>query len=374
MFENINIMQESEVKPAINRLIKARAFSLMIKGISRDLPKEKLIKIFDNISTIKDFQTKFIKPLLDTIIFKTTNGLSYDGVNNLDPSQAYLFISNHRDIILDSTFLNYILLNNSHETTQLAIGDNLLIYPWITDFLRLNKSFIVKRDMSPRQLYTYSKKLSEYIHNTITNEKVSIWIAQREGRAKDGHDETQTGVLKMLSMGNKTNFVDHFKSLQIVPVSISYEFDPCDNIKIKELYQKKTGGEYSKTTKDDLKSMITGITGQKGRVHYSIGKPINKELNDFQTFPNLNTFVKNLALLLDHEIQSNYKLWSTNYLAHDMLNNTSMYTDKYNDKDKKSFQELIAERIKGIDGKKTVLETILLEMYSNPVKNRLKRS
>ncbi len=369
-FNDIAPYEDADVNRVLNKLLQEPDFLKLAMGTNPNLNKQTLVASAKNISTILDFQKYFIGPILQSILAKTSDALTFSGLEKLSKNKSYLFISNHRDILLDSTLLNYILLSNGFNTTQMAIGDNLLIKPWITDFLKLNKSFIVKRSLSRRDFFNFSKKLSLYIKHVLHNKKESIWIAQREGRTKDGLDQTQPGLLKMFVMSESDNYRKFFQSLNIVPISISYEYEPCDKLKAREVLKKSLEPNYVKNPLSDILSMMTGIQCRKGHIHLTIGKPINKELVDFPETLNKNDYISKLALLLDKKIHQNYHLWPNNFIAADILKNTNDFSDKYSPQDKEDFNQYISHQC----GNRDTIQSLLFEIYANPVDNQDKYS
>ena len=270
MFHDIRPVLDSEVPDTIARLIANEALKSSGTVVS-PLSWEQIAGMMGQCKTKQDFQARVIYPLMKPIIENTTAGLSGSGWENVEEGESYLYISNHRDIVLDAAFLNILFFDKGLPTTEIAIGDNLLVYPWIEDLVRLNKSFIVKRGVSVRQMLEVSRHLSDYIHHTINQRRQSIWIAQREGRAKDSDDKTQGSLLKMFTLHDSTRPLETLQQLRIVPLSISYEYDPCDYLKAKEFQLKRDQPEYKKTQADDIENMITGITGFKGRVAFKLG-------------------------------------------------------------------------------------------------------
>jgi len=301
------------------------------------------------------------------------DGLTCSGIDRVDKKKAYIFITNHRDIVLDSSLLNLLLFKQGYNTTQVAIGGNLLISPMITNLVRINKSFIVKRNIPPRELYEYSKLLSSYIAYTLSERNESVWIAQREGRSKDGSDKTQYSLLKMLAMSHEGEERDIFMKMNIFPVALSYEYDPCDIFKAVELFLIANSGSFKKTKEGDFQSMITGILGYKGRVEISFSSPLTSndfdKLNDFHG----NDFLKGLAGIIDNRIYCAYKLWDTNYIAYDLLNGTAVFSEKYSEESKEKFIDYLKEKSDKLDEvypKRDILN-LMLNMYANPIKNKL---
>lgn len=371
-FDQIRPFNDAEVHKVIEELCNEPYFIRILPFIFPKTPTDKLIDKLRSITTVESFQTELVIPFLDNLIKTTTRGVTADGLEHIIKGKSYLFMSNHRDIILDSAFLNFKLNEHGIDTTEIAIGDNLLIYDWITDLVKLNKSFVVKRNLPVRQMMEASGTLSAFIRDSIVNRHQSIWIAQREGRSKDGDDQTQGSVLKMLNLSGKEEAVDNFKELQIVPVSISYEFDPCDYLKAYQFQLKRDDPSYQKTKNDDLEHMNTGLRGQKGRVHFSFGTPLSTELEGISGL-NKNAQIQAIADMVDHQIHLNYHLWPDNYAAYDLLNNTQKFVDKYTDAEKKEFLDYITEHISRLDecDKDFVLKSIYT-MYANPVVNQIK--
>ncbi len=372
-FEDIRPYNDSEVPQVIARLVKEDGFIRFAQQLLPSLTKEQLQERLLSLKTIDDFQGKFIAHLGNHIINSTTDGLTIDGLDKLDPKQSYLFISDHRDIILDSALLNMLLVKNNFSTTEIAIGSNLLIQPWIEDLVKLNKSFVVKRNVSVREMLMSSKKLSAYINYALNTKKSSIWIAQREGRTKDGNDKTQHSLLKMLQMNGRNDFSNYLKNLRIVPVAISYEYEPCDALKSAEICKRNTDEGFQKTAKDDLRSMIKGMVNPKGRIHFSIGKPISEMLDVIEEMDDSRDKIKALAELIDYRIHKHFKLWPDNYIAYDMIHNTNRFEKEYTDEEKKVFLKHMRVKLSNVATHDNMeqLETIFLEIYANPVKNRL---
>jgi len=370
-YDDIRPYCDSEVPEVIERLIKNDDFLKFALQLFPGLSREKIEQSLSQVKTVDDFQSMFIVPLADNIVKNTTKGISIDGLDKLDSNESYLFISDHRDIILDSALLNILLFRNNFPTTEIAIGSNLLIQPWITDLVKLNKSFVVKRNSSVRDMLVNSKHLSSYIDYALNTKKSSVWIAQREGRTKDGDDRTQQSLLKMLQMSGNKNFVEHFRSLRIVPVAISYEYEPCDALKSRELFLKETEEGYKKTPKDDLLSMLKGMINEKGRVHFKVGKPISEMLDVIEKMDDSRDKLKALAELIDYKIHKNFKLWPDNYIAYDILTGSKEYYDKYTEEEKFFFLKHMDKKLGTVEGDRERLKEIFFEIYANPVRNQI---
>ena len=375
-FDDIRPLNNSEVKDAIEKLVANEDFERALRYIKPNLNWEEFSVAMRACKTKEEFKSTLAYDAVMTVAKNTTFSLTISGRSRLPKDKAACtFISNHRDIVLDASFLNVMLYDVGYGMTQVAIGDNLLIRPWIETLVRLNNSFIVKRGVSVRQMLEVSKTLSAYIHHSINNVNESVWIAQREGRAKDSDDRTQGSVLKMLSIGgDKDNLLLNLMDLNIVPVAISYEFDPCDFLKAKEFQMKRDDPDYVKCQRDDLLSMETGILNNKGRVHFTITSPINDSLAKLDKDMEKNELVSAIASVIDREIYKNYRFYPCNYVAYDWLNGTRRFHEHYGPKDKKQFEEYIQGQLDKIvlpNKDEAFLRKKLLEMYSNPLKNYL---
>lgn len=381
-FDEIRPYDAGEMKQAFNDLLNDRQFSLVLKGFVPWLPKRLrngLLKLaFVGVKTPLDFQLRFMKPVVNYIIRKKCDGISFDeSALPHDKSLRYTFVSNHRDIVLDSAFLDILLVKNGYPTTvEIGIGDNLLIYPWIKRLVRMNKAFVVRRSLTPHEMIKSSQLMSQYIHYAVNEKKENIWIAQREGRAKDSDDRTQESVLKMLAMGGKGNFAEQLSDLNIVPLTISYEFDPCDYLKAKEFQQKRDNPRYKKSRQDDLDNMRVGIFGFKGHVHYHCAAPVNTFMNELsaQNLPK-NDFYRALAEQIDKQIHSHYRVYPNNYIALDQLNGNQEYATHYTQEDKIRFENYLAGQLAKIDlpnKDEEYLMERMLTMYANPLRNWLK--
>ncbi len=387
-FDEIRPYERGEMKQAFEELINDRQFSLLLKGFVPLLPKafrNGLLRLaFIGVKTPLDFQLRFMKPVVWHFVRKYTDGLSFDDskLYTINPQQneRYTFVSNHRDIVLDSAFLDVLLNKNGYPTTvEIGIGDNLLIYPWIKRLVRMNKAFTVRRGLTAHEMMRSSQLMSSYIHYAVTQKKENIWIAQREGRAKDSDDRTQESVLKMLAMGGD------LKELNIVPLTISYEFDPCDYLKAQEFQQKRDNPNFKKSKQDDLDNMKTGIFGYKGRVHYQCGTPINEWIDELRDLPK-NEFFKAVAQRMDQEIHRHYRFYPCNYIALDFLENASIsgnnsslsntsFASHYTSSDVTRFEEYLSvqlTKIKIPNKDEAFLRERMLTMYANPLRNFLK--
>lgn len=305
------LLEKPELLNAIGRLRLGRAMT-SLGWLLRPLLRAYLRRQLKGVDTVQDLQLR-IKVYMDRMIEESTAGFTTSGLDRLDPARAYLFISNHRDIAMDPAFTNYALHRAGHDTLRIAIGDNLLTEEWVADLMRLNKSFIVQRSVSgPRELLAASRLLSRYIRQSVTEDNVPVWIAQREGRAKDGRDRTEPAVVKMLCLSRdkgQESFGDHIAALHIVPVAISYELDPCDAMKARELHALDATGRYEKTDQEDVASIGRGITGSKGRVHVHFGTPLGAGLETPDA----------VAAEIDRQVVAGYRLHPSNVWAYQRL-------------------------------------------------------
>ena len=371
-FDDIRPYNDAELPEKMELLLKDPVFNEVMGYIFRKPElKENKLQHLKKMRTIEQLQTTFVRHLVEMIIHNTTKGLTFSGLENLDKSKSYLFISNHRDIILDSALLNYLILSNGMNTTQIAIGDNLLVYEWIKHAVKLNRAFVVKRNIAARELLEASRKLSTYIRGSITENNTSVWIAQREGRTKDGDDQTQLALLKMLNMSNAKSLAEGFGELTIIPLSISYEIEPCGLSKVEELVKRESEEGFSKTTADDLKSMASGLFNQKGRVHFSFGKPILTSFLEQNNHLQPNEFIQELAIRIDHRIHQYFKLWPYNYVAYDMMFGTGDFLDNYTAQDMAAFADMVEEARKMVPGNPEEAAKKFIRMYARPVENSL---
>lgn len=374
-FEDIRPLNENELQGAIEELLANEDFKRALRYIKPDLDWEQFAAAMRACRTKEQFKATLSYDAVMTVARKTTFSLTLSGRSRLPEGKpACTFMSNHRDIVLDASFLNVLLYEVGYGMTQVAIGDNLLIRPWIETLVRLNNSFIVKRGVSVRQMLEVSGTLSAYIHKTIKETKESIWIAQREGRAKDSNDRTQPSLLKMLAMGGDKDVLSSLLELNIVPVAISYEYDPCDYLKAKEFQLKRDNPDYQKSQRDDLLNMETGILSNKGRVHFTIAGSIQDELKKLDPNMDKNELVSAVASIIDREIYKNYRFYPGNYVAYDLLTGTHRFSSHYGLKEKKEFEAYLQRQLDKIviPGKdETFLRTKMLEMYVNPLKNHL---
>lgn len=366
-------LTNEEIQPALTYLLKTREFNSTLGYLFPDMDRKQVIDMLRNIKSSNEFQNTVTAKAVDFIVERSMDECTVSGLENISKSKKHLFIANHRDIVLDSGIFNYHIEKEGFETTEMAIGDNLVTSKWLALLFAMNKSFTVKRSVPLSQVLEYSLDLSRYIREAITLNRTSVWLAQREGRAKDGNDATQGGLLKMLSISDEDlNFMDNFGALNIIPLSISYEYDPTDSMKIPQLLALEEGRKYLKNKNEDLDSIIKGISGYKGNVHLSIGKMISKEeLLPISKIKRKNERLRELGNLIDEQIIKNYRLWGTNFIAYDIINNTEKFKDKYSPLEKKEFVSYMRKQISPLIGKTKDLNRLFLQQYSNPVNNKL---
>lgn len=374
-FDAIRCYNNEELKPVLSRLMEEKQFLKVLSTVYALLPKDEIIKIIQSVSSVTDFQRKLVIPFLQMLEDNLTRGIDFTGLEKLQDGKNYLYISNHRDIILDSAFLCLKLTQKSQDTVEIAIGDNLLIHPWIEDLVRVNKSFIVRRGLSAKQILESSRLLAEYIHHAIHEKKQSVWLAQREGRAKDSNDRTQDSLLKMLNMSGKASVTENLSDLNICPMAISYEFDPCDFLKAKEFQLKRDYPEYKKQPSDDLLNMKTGVMGYKGKVVYSLAGDISEKIRQIEREGlHKNELFSQIAELIDREIFDNYVIFPGNKIAYDLLNGTDKFSKEYTLMEKLDFEKYLEKQIEKIDLEYKDIDFLmvkLLEMYANPLINAL---
>ena len=376
-FDDIRPYHDEELPAVYEELIADPAFQKAVSSIMPGVPFEAIAQKMRSCRTKLEFQKAFCYGLLWNIVKECASGLTIDHSALPDKEKPYTYISNHRDIILDSGFLSILLLDLGMSTVEIAIGDNLLIYPWIKKVVRINKSFIVQRALTMRQMLEASALMSNYMHYTIRDKKQSIWIAQREGRAKDSNDRTQDSVLKMLAMGGEGSVLERLAEMNIAPLSLSYEYDPCDYLKAQEFQLKRDVEGYKKSTQDDLLNMKTGLFGFKGRVHFQVAELINDDLLKLDaSLPKTELFAC-VSALIDRKIHANYRLYPGNYVACDLLNGTTSFAGNYSAEEKQTFEDYIAGQLDKISIPNKDVEFLrekLLVMYANPVINYLAAS
>ncbi|MCR5534843.1 MAG: 1-acyl-sn-glycerol-3-phosphate acyltransferase [Bacteroidaceae bacterium] len=379
-FDAIRPYNNDEIPGVVNELLHDRLMNAQLKTLLPWLPqwiRNGVLRLaFIGIHSTLDFQLRFMKPIVGYILRKCSNGATFEHSKITAGQERYTFMSNHRDIVLDSAILDYLLHKYKFPTTcEIAIGDNLLIYPWIEKVVKLNKAFTVRRGLGSKDLLKSSMLMSQYIHYAVNQKHENIWIAQREGRAKDSSDTTQESVLKMLAMGSEEeNPVEQLRDLNIVPLTISYEYDPCDYLKATEFQLKRDNPAYKKSKADDENNMREGIWGFKGSIHYEAAPCINTWLDELKDLPK-NEFFTEVAHRIDQQIHAGYKLFPGNYVAADLLNNSSKFASFYTEAQKQQFLNYLQQRLGKIEIEnkdEAFLRERMLTMYANPVFNKQK--
>ena len=370
-FDAIRPFYDTEINEALHNIANHPMMKALMNFSFPDVADEVWQEQLRKTHSIRDFQCNFIYQSVQKVLEKSSEGMTTSGFEDLKPNTSYLFVSNHRDILLDTTLLNTALFEHGLVMTASAIGDNLVKKTFLKTLAKLNRNFLVQRGLTPREMLQSSKLLSEYIGQLLLHENRSVWIAQREGRTKDGNDETNPGVLKMVGMGSdEKNLMDYFRKIQIVPVSISYEYDPTDALKMPQLMAEANNEVYIKEKNEDFTNILSGALGQKKRIHIHVGKVLDAEIEAIKAEnENSNKQVVALAQVIDDAILSNYKLWPTNFIANDLVNNTNRYSHLYTENEKSLFERRLEMRI---DHDNPVALEGFLAMYSNPVVNKLK--
>lgn len=368
-FNHIRPYYDSEVNEVVKILIQNKNFINFISQNIFNGNVKDFLPCISEISSINDFQINVSSKFIDRLIRKTISDLSISGIEKIDNNESYLFISTHRDIVLDSALLQMCFFNNSIKTTRTAIGNNLVPNQLLLDIAKLNKMFLVIRDGSIRELLENSIILSEYIRDSIEKEKESIWIAQRNGRTKDGDDKTQQGLLKMLTSSNKKNVIESLLNLNIIPLAISYQFETCDDLKATETII-SSNGVYRKRPAEDIRSIEMGISQYKGNVHISIGNSINDKLLSINKNISENEKLKLVSNIIDNEIYSIYKLWNNNYIAADLIEQQNNYSNNYSIEEKNNFIAYIDKKVEETHLDKEHFRDTILKIYANPVFNK----
>ena len=373
-FDPIRPFEPDELPDVFDRLLQNEQFSSVLAYFYPDVPKEALAAKMHACKDNLDFQKTFCYGFLVQLLARLSKGCDID-IASLDTDSRYTFISNHRDIVLDSALLDKLLIDAGFNTTcEIAIGDNLLKLPWVKDLVRVNKSFIVERALSMREMLMASKRLSEYMHFVIAEKNDNIWIAQREGRAKDSNDRTQEAILKMMVMGGEGSIIDRLKQLHLVPLAISYEYDPCDYLKAAELQARRDNPSWQKGPMDDVTSMQTGIMGYKGYIHYQCADCIDSYLDTIPADTPKTELFRLIADHIDRQIFAGYRLYPNNYVALDLLHGDSAHAGHYTAEDKAQFEAYLKGQLDKIEmeGKDDAyLREQMLKMYANPAINQM---
>ena len=376
-FSDIEPYSDKEFKENMTRLVTEPGFEHAVKYVMPDVDFQEFTKQLCEVPDNETFQREVMLPFLHMLALKTTSGLTIGGLENISKDGSYTFMSNHRDIVLDASFLNYCFLTHGIPTSEVAIGNNLLIMDWITDLVKLNKSFIVKRNLKLVKALEAAHQLSAYIHYAILDKHQSVWIAQREGRAKDSNDRTQEALVKMLALEGGGSTIENLKAINIVPVSISYEYDPNDYLKATEFLLRRLDPDFKKSQHDDLLSMETGLLQPKGHVHFELGKCIDSELESLSPDIEKNELLKRICGLIDSNIHLGYKIYPINYIAYDRLHKTSRFEACYTRAQADDFLEYIEKQLDKVrlhdvsELDREYMREMMFVMYSNPLKNKL---
>lgn len=376
-FRDIAPYNDNDFREKMAQLVSEEGFEHAVRYVMPGVDYPKFVEQLLSLKTQDEFQRKVMGQFLELLAATTTKGISFDGVENCKPGTSYTFITNHRDIVLDASFLNLCFIRNNMPITQVAIGNNLLIYEWISDLVKLNRSFIVKRDVKRVQALEAARQLSAYIHYAINEIHESVWIAQREGRAKDSNDMTQEALVKMMSLDGGASVKENLLAINLLPVSISYEFDPNDYLKAREFLLKRRDPDFKKSKRDDLFSMETGLLKNKGRIHFRIGRCINDDLRAWNGSEDRASVVREACRLIDRTIHCGYHIFPCNYIAYDKFNGTDRFADRYNTGDVTDFAQYINDQLNKVDlddvtaEERDFMYSMMLQMYANPLKNQL---
>lgn len=376
-FSDIAPFDDSQFQEKMALLVKEPGFEHAVRYVMPNVNYDDFVKELMSISDKESFQTKIMWPFLEMLAKKTSAGITIGGLENINADMAYTFITNHRDIVLDASFLNLCFLRNGIHTSEVAIGNNLLIYEWITDLVKLNKSFIVKRNLRITQALEAARHLSAYIHYAINHKHESVWIAQREGRAKDSNDLTQESLIKMLALDGEKSIASNIASVNLVPVSISYEYDPNDYLKAREFLLKRLDPDFKKSQRDDLFSMETGMLSFKGHIHFQVGRCLTPELADLVDVTDKAEVVKRICSMVDSSIHSGYRIYPINYIAYDLLEHTDAYVSNYTPEEKEGFVVYVERQLDKVDvpdvsePDRAYMREMMYKMYANPLRNKL---
>ena len=372
-FDEIRPYDPEELPTVIEELIADPEFRAAAEAVLPGIPYEQACGMLRGCRTNLEVQQTMFYPLLKDLLARCSKGFALEGTDRMDKHTPHTFITNHRDIVTDSAFLSVGLLDTGFgNTVEIAIGDNLLIRPWIKKLVRVDKAFIVQRSAGLRQMLASSARMSRYMHYAIATKHENIWIAQREGRAKDSDDRTQDAILKMMAMGGEGSVVERLKQLHLTPVALSYEYDPCDYLKAQEFQQKRDIEGFKKSPADDLKNMQTGIFGYKGRICFRMADCLDDWLNTLPADMPKTEFFATVAARIDWEIHRNYELYPGNYAAADLLRGTERFADRYTADEKAAFEAYLQGQIRKVslpNPDTAFLRERLLTMYANPVFN-----
>lgn len=371
-FDDIRPYRDEEILAAMLRLADSPLLPSMLRYTMPNVDVEVIREKIRHITTSDQFQSEIMVDVVENLIHQTATGWDWSGTEKLEKGKSYLFVCNHRDIVLDAMLLQYILLKTEHCTSQIAFGDNLMFDEFVTDFWKSNKMFQTGRSGSTKEQYNRLMIVSEYIRYVVTEQKMSVWIAQSNGRTKNGIDVTDPAIIKMLVMSQNDDRISSLAELNIVPMTVSYEWEPCDKLKTLELYARHKDGHYEKQPGEDRNSILTGIMQQKGHISYRFSEPVTwEDLNQFRDCQP-NAFYKNVASLIDHRIVSNYQLFCNNYIAHDLRSGEQKNVQHYSDQQKEQFLQYMSWIEDCQVSDKDTLRTIFLDIYANPIDNKIR--
>ena len=370
-FEGISPYNDEETSEALGKLADHPAVAMVSQKLFPSESPDFLKNILKQIKTVDQFQEVVMAKFVRWAIDNTARNFSYEGISNIDPKKSNLFLSNHRDIILDPAITQLVLYSNGLPMTEIAVGDNLISSKEVEYLIRSNRMIKVIRGVSARELYLSSQLLSKYIRLNITNNRRSIWLAQRQGRTKDGYDMTEQGLLKMLDMSGTADFQQNFEELNIIPMSISYEIEPCDILKAREIVISRTQ-KYVKAPGEDWNSIMVGIMQQKGNIHLHIGEPLTSEEIAAAALCDKNDRYQFIRAAVDKRVIEGYKLWPNNYLAYDILHATDKYAENYTAEDKAKFLAYMEHQLGTVEPEinRDELKEVFLGIYANPVRSK----
>ncbi len=369
-FEDIRCMHDWELPQVVESLLANREAIKFIKSFDISFDTRIFVPKLRAVQTVTQCQIEVMAPLFEQIIDRSVTELTVSGIERVPQDRAVVFMSNHRDIVLDSALINILLSRHGRKMGNAGIGNNLLMNPTISNIFKLLKCFFIRRDLAGKEQIKYLRRVSTYIYHTVTNLNESIWIAQDSGRAKDGNDKTNTAILKMLSMSKTGDAIDHLRSLCLVPVSCSYEWDPCDLFKVREVLSARQNVTYVKAENEDMVSIHAGICESKGRIHIAFGEPLLDTLTPCAELPSKEKF-SCMASLVDHFIWSQYRLWPPNYIAADLLSNSDRFADHYSKAERLTFLDRLSQRVPDSNPDSSALKQLFLSFYANPLHNQL---
>ncbi len=368
-FDAIRPYHQHEIPAALKRIAFDPLFQQLMSYLFPVEKHEELTNMLLQAKSTDEYQKIFMLPVIRSIVDKTADELTLSGMEYISDQSSNVFIANHRDIILDSAILGLLLVKNGFKTCEIAWGDNLIISKFIEDIGKSNRMITVFREGTPKEIFKNSQRLSKYFRQSVTKRNQSVWIAQRKGRAKDGIDLTDVSVLKMLSLSGDADIIQSIRELNITPLTISYEWEPCDGMKVRELYLSEFH-EYVKDEHEDLRSIIGGVVSNKGRIHINIGQKLNNLVDKVDRSLRKNEILQEIANLIDKQIHQNYKLWPSNYYAYDLMTNQQQFADKYDEKTKTIFSKRLEYTQEMINGDRDKVRQLFINIYANPVVNQ----